>query len=331
FISGFFYSFLGYIFLREILLRYFSEIATALTLLCISLGTNLFYYSTTEGPMSHAVLFCLFTLFLYFTIRWYEKPTYSSIFFLFLVGGLAILIRPISIMLALIFLLYSTEKKNTFGKKINFWLQYYKHFLLGILILFLVALPQLIYWKMQSGHWVYYSYGNERFFFNDPKILQGLFSFRKGWLVYTPIMILSLAGFYALYKRAPKLFFPLLIYVILHIYVIFCWWCWWYGGSFGMRAMIEVYAFLALPMAALWQYLWQKQKLVFSAVILFSAGCIYLNQRQTLQYRQTIIHWDSMSKSYYFAVFNDFTWPTGEKTKLLSPPDYEAAKAGKRD
>jgi hypothetical protein len=145
-------------------------------------------------------------------------------------------------------------------------------------------------------------------------------------------MVLSLIGFYALYKRVPKLFFPILIYILLHIYVIFSWWCWWYGGSFGMRAMIEVYAFLALPMAALWQIFWQrKQKFTFYAVILFAAGCIYLNQRQTLQYRSTIIHWDSMNKAYYWAVFNNMNWPDDNTMKLLAAPDYEAAMEGKRD
>ncbi|MGZ5243360.1 MAG: hypothetical protein ACXWDO_05780 [Bacteroidia bacterium] len=330
FISGFVYSFIGYIFLLKVLLKYFSQIATALTLICISLGTNLFYYSTTEGPMSHAVLFCLFAMFLYYTICWYKNPSYKNIIFLFLAAGLAILIRPISIMLVIIFLLYKDDEKNTFGEKISFYLKYYKHFLLGFGILLLIALPQLVYWKMQSGQWIYYSYGNERFFFNDPKIIQGLFSYRKGWLLYTPVMILSLAGFYFLYKRSPKLFFPILIYFILHIYVIFSWWCWWYGGSFGMRAMIEVYAFLALPMAALWQFLWQKQKTVFSAALIFAVACIYLNRRQTLQYRETIIHWDAMNKAYYWSVFNKLTWPDEQTLKLLSPPDYEAAMKGNR-
>lgn len=330
FISGFVYSFIGYLFLRKILLQYFSQLATALTLLCIALATNLYYYSTTEGPMSHAVLFCLFAMFLYFTIQWHKQPTYIRTVLLFFVAGLAILIRPISIMLAIIFLLYKDDEKNTFGEKISFYLKHYKRFLLGFGILVLVALPQLIYWKMQSGQWVYYSYGNERFFFNDPKIIEGLLSYRKGWLLYTPVMILSLAGFYFLYKRAPKLFFPILIYVLLHIYVIFSWWCWWYGGSFGMRAMIEVYAFLALPMAALWQYIWQKQKIVFSVVAVFAVLCLYLNNRQTTQYRETIIHWDGMNKAYYWAVFNKLNWPDEQTLKLLTPPDYEAAMKGKR-
>jgi hypothetical protein len=332
FLSGFFYCFIGYIFLRKILLRYFSEMATALTLICIALGTNLFYYSTTEAPMSHAVLFCLFTVFLHYTILWHKKPTFKRSFMLFFVAGLAILIRPISIMLAIIFLLYKDDEKNTFSQKIKFYMEHYKHFLLGFLVLLLIALPQLIYWKMQSGQWIYYSYGKERFFFNDPKIIQGLFGYRKGWLIYTPVMVLSLMGFYALYKRVPKLFFSILIYVLLHIYVIFSWWCWWYGGSFGMRAMIELYAFLALPMAALWQMLWQnKQKFTFYFILIFAAGCIYLNQRQTLQYRRTIIHWDSMNKAYYWAVFNNMNWPDDNTIKLLAAPDYEAAMEGKRD
>ncbi len=331
FISGFCYSFIGYIFLRRILLRYFNDLATALTLICISLGTNLFYYTTTEGPMSHASLFCLFTLFLYFTIKWHEKPAYRTMAMLFSVAALAVVIRPISVMLAVFFLLYNISGKNTLPGKIKFYLAHYKHFLLGFSVALLVALPQLVYWKTYGGQWLYYSYGNERFFFNDPQIINGLFGYRKGWLVYTPVMILSLCGFFFLRRRTPEVFFPILIYVILHIYVIFSWWCWWYGGSFGMRAMIEAYALLALPFAALWQYLWLKLKPAFFLAIAFSVFCIYLNGVQSLQYRQVIIHWDSMNKAYYWAVFNKLSWPDEQTRSLLVAPDYEGAMAGKRD
>src|SRR6185436_10253555 len=114
---------------------------------------------------------------------------------------------------------------------------------LGILIF----LPQLFYWKHQTGSWFFNSYLNEHFYFNNPHVFYGLFSFRKGWLVYTPIMFFALAGLYTLFKTMKEFFYPVLILFLLYIYVAFSWWCWWYGGSYGQRALIDIYPFLAVP------------------------------------------------------------------------------------
>ena len=48
--------------------------ATAVALILVGLGTNLFFYTAHEGPMSHSYNFALITIFLYLVIRWYENP-----------------------------------------------------------------------------------------------------------------------------------------------------------------------------------------------------------------------------------------------------------------
>jgi ABC-type multidrug transport system fused ATPase/permease subunit len=199
----------------------------------------------------------------------------------------------------------------------------------AIAILILMALPQLIYWKIQTGSYVYYSYGKQRFFFNHPHIWKGLFSYRKGWLLYSPVMILSVFGFIWLKRYNKQLLVPVLAFCLINIYIVFSWWCWWYGGSFGQRALIESYAFLSLPMAACITQL-GKNRLILSAILLFALGTVYLNIRQTKQYAEGILHWDSMSKELYWATFNKMQHlPEDQKNKLLAPPDYEKAMEGR--
>src|SRR6185437_7142513 len=74
YLCGFIYSIIGFLFLALSLRQFFSDGITALTLLCIGIGTNLFYYTTSEGAMPHAVLFCLCAVMLYYTIKWHQKP-----------------------------------------------------------------------------------------------------------------------------------------------------------------------------------------------------------------------------------------------------------------
>jgi hypothetical protein len=110
----------------------------------------------------------------------------------------------------------------------------------------------LYFGKQTPAHGSYYSYGDEGFFFTNPQIINGLFSYRKGWLIYTPLMIFALLGILTLARRKFQQFFiPVLIFTVANIYVVYSWWCWWYGGSFGSRPMIDSYPLMAVALAGM--------------------------------------------------------------------------------
>ena len=50
-------------------------------------------------------------------------------------------------------------------------------------------------WKWQTGSWVVYSYKDEGFDFMHPHFWEFLFSFQKGWLLWSPII--GIAFFFA--------------------------------------------------------------------------------------------------------------------------------------
>ena len=95
---------------------------------------------------------------------------------------------------------------------------------------------------------------------------------------------------------------PITIYLGINIYVVSSWISWWYGGSFGMRALIEASVPLSVPMALVFQKI--SEKLVWShiTVVVFSF-LIGLNIFQTYQYDNGIIHYQSMTRKAYWAVF----------------------------
>lgn len=321
------YLFLGLIFLRKLLLRYFSEIATSVTLFGVILGTNLFYYVVNEPGMSHVYSFTFITIFLYLILKWFDNLTIWKAALLGLNFGLIVLIRVTNGVVIILPVLLYYVRINDLPEKIAY---IRKNFLpiitFGLISLITISL-QLVYWKTITGSWIYNSYQPETFYFNKPHIIEGLFSYRKGWLVYTPIMIFGILGLLVISKFINDLVYPIVIFLIINIYVVFSWWCWWYGGSFGLRTLIDIYGIMALPFAAFFEYLLSKKKwltfFVYGILIFF----IYLNQFQIREYKSSLLHYDSMSKELYWKIFLRNKWPKNYD-KLKKPPDYDAAMKG---
>lgn len=327
-LSSLFYFILGIFFLRKVLLRYFNRSSTAIALISIAIGTNLLYYTTAEAAMSHAYNFSLSILFIFLSILWHEKMKIRYALLLGLIGGLIVLIRPTNIIMIIFPLLLHVKDKETLLAKINLFKARISHLLVATLIAFLVILPQLIYWKSVSGNYLFNSYVGERFYFTDPQIIEGLFSYRKGWLTYTPIMGFAIIGLITLFRKHKAFFLPISLMTIIAIYVVFSWWCWWYGGSFGMRPMIDFYGFLAIPLCAFFHtIITQKTKVIKTITLVLALVLIGFNIFQMQQYRGAIIHWDGMTKEAYWYSFGKYTIDDKEKyEQLIDRPDYKKAK-----
>jgi hypothetical protein len=327
FAAAIFYLFIGLVFLRKILLKYFSEIVTGITLLLIVLATNLMYYVISEPGMSHVYSFSLIAAFLYFTLMWIDQPTVRLSLILGFLSGLIVLIRPVNGLVLVFPAIIAVHSFSEFRQRL---IDRWKLILFAGLAAFLVLLPQIIYWKIQTGHFVFNSYMDSgRFFFTAPHILDGLFSYRKGWFVYTPVMCISMIGLFFLKRYTKGILLGTIAFLVLFVYVIFSWWCWWYGGSFGSRPMIDVYGIMAIPVAAFISIFieraWWKKGIL--GVLLLSF--VYLNQFQMNQYRTSLLHWDSMTKQAYWGIFLKKNWPAGYD-KMIKSPEYEKAlKIGK--
>lgn len=331
FLSALFYAIIGIIFLRLLLLKFYNEWVTSIVILCIVFGTNLYVYITHDAAMSHAFNFSLITVFIFFSIKWHEQQKYRYAIILGLLGGLIILIRPVNILIFIFPLLYDVYSWKNLQARVLFFLAQWKHILCIALLVVLCWLPQIIYWKLITGDLLFYSYRDENFYFTNPHILEGLFSYRKGWLVYTPIMIFAIIGIYSLFKLRKQLFVSILIFTILAIYITFSWWCWWYGGSFGMRPMIDFYALFALAIGAFLQQVSDKKMIILShALVPVFLFFIYLNLFQSWQSNYGIVHYDAMSREAYWLNFlkddNCIKWD--DLVKALKKPDYEKAKKG---
>jgi len=318
---------LGLLYLRKLLLSFFKEEAVAIVLILIVMATNLLYYATIEPGMSHVYNFALISMFIYFSFKWLSKASWKRTIILGLLLGIITLIRPINSLVVLFPLLVFLLGQESFHDKWSFIKNNILKILLAFVFMMLVILPQMIYWKLFTGQWIYYSYGAEIFYFNNPHIFEGLLSFRKGWLVYTPIMFFSIIGLFFLIKSHKRLVLPIVIFSILNLYVIFSWWCWWYGGSYGSRPMIDTYAIYAIPLAAFIQFFLNKKvwkRVLIGSVFVFF---IYFNTFQIRQYNGSLLHYADMTKEAYIEILFKLHTPENYYD-LLQKPDYESALKG---
>ncbi len=326
--SGLFYILIGLWYLRKLLLHFYSEKIVVFTLLFVFFGTNLLCYSTIEPAMSHAYTFSLFSVFLYYVFEFYRKATLKNTIVLALCFGLIVLVRPLNVFFVLPLLLFNIYNFRDLKTRFSFFIVHYKYALTFFVIVSLVILPQFLYYKYVTGSYLVFSYGKEGFFFNHPHLLDILLCFRKGWLIYTPIMAFALYGIWSMRKQPVNGFkLSILILLPLYLYLVSSWWCWWYGGSFGQRSLIDVYPLLALPLAA---FIYQmqdfskiKKQIIYSVMGLL----LVLNIFQTVQYKYNIIDYDGMTLKEYVHVFGSLD---DEKidTTLLKKPDYDRAVLG---
>jgi hypothetical protein len=318
--GSFFYLVAGIFILRKVLLEFFTEKISAALIIIVVLGTNYYQIHTINHGMPHIYLFTLYALLVWQTIKWHKKPTLWGATILGSIIGIMILSRPSEIIAIFIPLFWGVYSFSSFWKKYKeLVLQHWLKLLVVVVTIILVCLPQLFYWHYVTGDYIYYSYDNpgEGFEFDEPNTYNFLLSFRKGWLIYTPVMALAIIGLIFIKDESKKQFqLPILLFTIANIYLLSSWSTWWYASSFGQRSMIQSYALLALPLGTV--FLWtNKQQLQKILVMAFVVMCLLLNQFQTWQYANGIIDPQRMTKKYYFTVFGKTAVPAGAEKWLL--------------
>ncbi len=262
-------------------------------------GSNLFFYTLISPSHSHAYSFSIITITLYFVRKSFLSQSRNAILMAAFCFGLVVLVRPVNIIAVagFPFLASSTfQFRSTIKNKlVNF------HFLAAALVFVLALSPQFIINYLQTGKSIIYGYQNEGFYFSHPELFNFLFSFRKGWFVYTPLMLLLVPAIVTLYKRSKYEFYTFIVFCVLIVYVFSSWWNWFYGDSFGMRPMVDFYGLFFLVIVLMVNNL--KKKFLSITISIFVLLVVFLNLFQSWQYAVDIIHPDAMNKEAYSYVF----------------------------
>lgn len=252
--------------------RYDDGIAL-LTLIFLFFGTNLIYYVLDESLMSHAYSFCLFAYSWFFLERALEKKERLSMMLAALFVSWAVLVRPTNILgIPLILFLagYATSPKIILTQL----LKTAPFILISALIIWI---PQVLYWKLSTGHWLVYSYQNEGFHhWKNPALGEQWLAVKSGILPYAPGMILLPLGILLSFRKAKTGGLVALGTFILCSYIFASWASIGFGDcNFGYRPFVEFLALWSPAIASVF-YAVLKQKSpyrwAFAIFILVSIG-----------------------------------------------------------
>ncbi|MCD4744967.1 MAG: hypothetical protein K8R58_01560, partial [Bacteroidales bacterium] len=282
----------------------------------IALGTNIIFYAIVESSMAHIYSFAVITSFIYFTYNAIENHRTKWFVLASVSFAIAFIIRPTNgIFIFLIpFLTGSFQNLKHFFQSLfnNPKTLFYTILSAGLVF----AIP-IVLWYIQSGYFFVYSYGDEGFNFTNPHFFDLLFSYNRGWLIYTPIAFISMFGFIGLYKINKYRFIIFLLLLIIHIYISSSWWVWHYTSKFSQRSFIDFYAVVAILLIFLFNSVKNK---IFLKKLLFVIISILI----TLNIFQFYQHWKWVFPSDYITgeIYRDSFTRLIPQAKVYIPEKY---------
>lgn len=322
------YTAIGLWQLRKALRHFLDDRTVAVTLLLLVFGTNLLHFGSAKNLETANFLFCMVSVLLAATIRWHAGEKRRDLLIMAASIALITLIKPSEIVCGILPLAWGIKDRASLRAKLALLARKRTDLLLAMLLGLVIMAPQLLYWHKMTGHFIYDSYKNPGVGLDlgSPHLMEVLFSFRKGWLLYTPLMLLAIAGMVPLYGRARGVFWPVLIYSCLSLYIIASWSEWWYGASYSVRPMITLYPVLAIPLGMMVGKLmgWSapKRTIAWGMVALL----VFLNWFQLWQFRSWVLHPFRTTKDYYFAVFGRTTIPPGAERWLSAEWSFDGTE-----
>ncbi len=329
-LAGIFYLLAGLYCIRQLLLRMnFSDRTAAVVLLLLFFGTNLFHYALKEPSMSHVYSFSAVAFFLLTAHKLAENYSRKQLLLLAAAFALIVLIRPVNgvIVLALPFFFFPVNRaffRSLFADRVGI--------VLSVCIACAIFFLQPLSWKFTTGNWIEDSYVGESLDLSRSMIVNVLFSWRKGFFIYTPLMLVAMAGIFFIrpLARALLLFF----FIAVNTWLIASWSDWSYGGSFGMRPFVDTYAVMAIPLAFLINGL--RSRMVAGVTAATLAFLVFLNLFQHYQYHNNILPYEYMTWEKYKRIFLQHEkifagiFAPEKEGKFVVPPNARLISAYKR-
>lgn len=304
------FIFLGLLYLRKLLLLFTDELRTSIILILFALGTNAYLTFNIQSDLPHLYLFTINAISTYHLIRFSKENNTKSLWISAILFGLTVFIRPTQVLFGIIpFVLF--YKKYGKSKELV------KKLALYPIMAFVWNIPQIIYWKTYGDSFIIPNLHTEDIVLTDPNLIDFLFSYRKGWLLYSPLFLALPVGWWFMYKKDMVLLLATGSFSLIYIYVMSSWECWWYASSFGSRAMVDIYPILAIAFAFL---LNETTSLLKTGIgSLFAVFCIYLNLFQSEQVKLGILDGHRMTKEHYWLIFGKLDHEQTHNRWLLIP------------
>ncbi|MEZ5031774.1 MAG: hypothetical protein R2787_10275 [Saprospiraceae bacterium] len=304
-LAGLFWLGIGLYSLLRFLGGYLRQTTVRVVIGLLALATNLFYYAAVEPGMPHVYLFALYALLLWQLEVLVRSPRPWRGVLLGLTLGVMALCRPSEAIALVLVIGFLWMTCGGWRGALAFLRTNWKMFGLAVLSGLVIISPQMALWKMTTGHWVYNTYAayGHTFHLTHPHLWTGCSA------------IVRVAGVHPDHAARPGRDDPpardarpwapgMIRFVVVNIWIVLSWHIWWYAGSFGMRALVQSYAVLALPLGLGWEA-WTGTTWKRSVIPALACLAAMLNLFQTWQVQEGILKQDGMTRSFYWSTFGE--------------------------
>jgi len=173
----------------------------------------------------------------------------------------------------LLYLLYQLGQR----RRLRRLLKFAPICLLGLVPLFI----QMLVWHHTTGHFIFYSYGEEGFRWFQPELWKTLFSSRHGLFFWSPLVGFAIAGISLHIYRDGCLKNSFLCCYLLSFLMLWyfnsAWHMWWFGDAFGARAFLELSSFFILGLSLFFKRIRQSSRLSKSIAVIGILMCVGYN------------------------------------------------------
>lgn len=323
YLANLFFALLSLYLITKTLKRFYQQKVVNISIILLALGTNIFIYTTQLIGFSNIFLAFLISAFFYLLFLPKNRLNHVKLSFLLSsVYALIVAINPAHFLLFIIPLFRHQWKGRAFRETIKNFFSNWTY----------TALPIITIWAIFILNQLYLVEVTDiisHFHFSKPHIDRALFDYRKGWLIYTPIMIFGLIGLFMAFKKRRfegLVSWEVFAYLIFFLFLSFSYWNWWYSSSFGQRVMIDTYLIFTLGIAEFVHWIFSRKSFVirFWAVVL-GGFFLYLNIFQSWQFKEGILSKDGMTQRLYWASFGE-TEGLSIFQCLERKPNYQIAR-----
>lgn len=239
--------------------RKFTQASAALVAtVTVAFAGNLVYYMTAEPSMSHAPSIFASGLFFFIWVQRRDRNDFLTPVFLGVVAGLAALVRPQDGLLLLLPILDRAPScwQGVREHKRDLAWVCMRFAIVSSIVAAFTFLPQLLTWNFIYGDFLRsgYSYGEDRFNWLSPRLVEVLFSAGRGLFVWHPVFLLGIAGLALLYHRDRRMTVLGYLGFAMQWFLIASWANWMQGDAFGGRMFIVCTPIFVLGLACLIEY-----------------------------------------------------------------------------